>query len=54
LDPIIGHGNAAIVVVAIRIIQTGVEILLAGLGVLILKRMGDEQDSATKVAKPLE
>jgi hypothetical protein len=42
LDPIIGHANAAIVVVAIRIIQTVVEIVLAGLGVLILKRMGEE------------
>jgi hypothetical protein len=39
LDPIIGHANAAIVVVAIRLIQTLVETVLAGLGMLILKRM---------------
>jgi hypothetical protein len=39
LDPLIGHANAAIVVVAIRLIQTVVEIVVAGIGMLILKRM---------------
>jgi hypothetical protein len=38
LDPIIGHANAAIVVVAIRIVQTLVEVILAGIGMLILRR----------------
>jgi hypothetical protein len=37
LDPIIGHANAAIVVVALRLIQTIVEILLAVLGTIVLK-----------------
>jgi uncharacterized membrane protein YbhN (UPF0104 family) len=42
LDPIIGHASAALVVVAIRIVQTLVEIILAGIGMLILKRSGTE------------
>ena len=37
LDPMIGDANAAIVVVAIRVIQTLVEIVLAGLGMIILQ-----------------
>ena len=37
LDPIIGHENAAIVVVGLRIIQTIVEILLCVIGLLILR-----------------
>jgi len=39
LNPIIGAENAAIVVIAVRVVQTLVEIVLAGLGMLILKRM---------------
>ncbi len=39
LDPIIGHANAAIVVVALRLIQTIVEILLAAIGTILLKRI---------------
>jgi hypothetical protein len=39
LDPLIGHTNAAILVVALRLIQTVVEILLAVLGTRLLKRI---------------
>jgi hypothetical protein len=39
LDPIIGHGNAAMVVVTLRVVQTIVEIVLCAVGVVILKRM---------------
>ena len=42
LDPIIGHANAAIVVVAIRLVQTLVEVILAGFGMLILRSSGTE------------
>ncbi len=37
LDPLIGHANATIVVLAIRIIQTLVEIALAIVGMLLLR-----------------
>lgn len=39
LDPLIGHADAAIVVVAIRLIQTLVEIVLAGVGMMMLRKI---------------
>jgi hypothetical protein len=42
LDPIIGPGNAAIVVIAIRVIQTLVEIMLALVGMMLFKRIARE------------
>lgn len=48
LDPLIGHANAAIVVVGLRIIQTIVEILLCGIGLLILRRNSKPEMSATE------
>ena len=46
LDPIIGHANAAIVVVALRVIQTVVEILLAGAGMILLRRIAERIDAS--------
>jgi uncharacterized membrane protein YbhN (UPF0104 family) len=43
LDPLIGHGNAAFVVVALRIVQTVVEIVLCGVGLLILRKQVQPQ-----------
>jgi hypothetical protein len=42
LDPLIGNANATIVVVAIRLLQTIVEIVLAGFGMILLKRISRE------------
>ena len=39
LNPIIGPANAAIVVIAIRVVQTLVEIILALVGMVMLKRI---------------
>lgn len=46
LDPIIGRPNAALVVIAIRLIQTVVEIVLAGAGVMILRRAEVESSAS--------
>ncbi len=43
LNPIIGPADAAIVVIAIRIVQTLVEIFLALIGMLVLKRISSTE-----------
>jgi glycosyltransferase 2 family protein len=39
LNPIIGPANAAIVVIAVRILQTLVELVLAGIGMIVLRQI---------------
>lgn len=54
LDPLIGHANAAIIVVGLRIVQTIVEIVLCGIGLLILQNTNQPTSSSYSHANPAQ